>query len=562
MNKQLLLLILLISIFSIHSLAQDTLYYEYFTDGAMNLDWFTPWEEGDTMQVDYWEGNPSGDNWVGFIENGLSGGGVGTALSGELNMTDYEVSAQIYCTVNTSTYHGLVARWDTVGTDKYYYLRTDFDGDQRLQLRKFPGNSGMGDNIATWIGAQIPGGVPTSNSWHELALKVQGDQIWAYYDGNLLSGSPFTDSYISRGFFGIYCFNFASTTETNCDDILVLGEAGAQPFDLIANSYVMLDQNMQPMDIRAYEDQTVYFQFDWDAVNGEGTSRPFTVTLKIDNVVVYTENNPGVEPNSSHTSTSNAWSAAIGDHSIEWTLDAGNNLNEPNETNNTLQDDILVLSPNAYDLSADSTWIANSQGNKINWVAQGDPVYFILFWSAAMGTGFSNQFDIDMELDGTPFFNTTTFGVFQQGNNVTMTNIPWTAQVGFHYFMWYLDTDNNVDEFSEDNNFLMDGLEVNLGIKDPWGLNDLIPSESRISSVFPNPFNPEVTLNYELKTAGHINLTVYDANGREIAILIDSQSPAGKSSVTWAPENLASGVYYAVLSTVNSRSIQPLLFVK
>ncbi|RJP73469.1 MAG: hypothetical protein C4524_14425, partial [Candidatus Zixiibacteriota bacterium] len=105
----------------------DTLYAEYFTGGTTSLNWFDPWTPGNTIGVQSVTGNPSGDGWVGKVSNELSGGGVGTALAGTINLTDYEVQAQVYTTVGTGIYHTLVARWDTTGAQQFYALRTDFD---------------------------------------------------------------------------------------------------------------------------------------------------------------------------------------------------------------------------------------------------------------------------------------------------------------------------------------------------------------------------------------------------------------------------------------------------
>ena len=552
----------LLVVFVLPAMAQDTLYCEFFTDGSMNLDWFTPWEGGDQMQVDYQPGNPSGDDWVGFIENGMSGGGVGSALSGELSMTDYEIRSQIYCTVNTSTYHAVLARWDTTGGfNQYYYLRTDFDGDQRIQLRKFPGLGGMGETISQWTGAQIPGGVPTQSGWHELALKLEGNQLWAYYDGTLLSGSPFTDSYISHGFFGIYSFNFMSTVATYCDDIVILGEAGPQPFDFSPVSNTMLDENMLPMSIRAMEGQTVYFDLLWNALNGQTTSPAFTITLAIDGDQVFAENNPGVEPNSSDNVISDAWTATLGEHTVTWTLDSGNTVPEGNETNNVLEETILVLDQDAYDFSADSVWITNADTTQYSWIAVGDELYFTLHWSAPVGNGNSGAFTIEMTLDGADFYTETLFGVTQQGNYTTMTTVPYVAESGFHYFTWDVDVDNWVDEFDEGNNFIMEGFEVNLAVNDPWG-GELLPTRSKISAVYPNPFNPSVTLQYVNKTPGHLSLKIYDVNGREVVTLIDGYAPQGTSQVSWEANNLASGTYFAVLQAQEGRSVQPLIYIK
>jgi hypothetical protein len=209
---------------------QDTLYVEEFTDGNLSLNWFDPWVEGDSILTANMPGNPSGDGWVGAVTNEFSGGGVGTALAGELSMADYEVQAQIYCTVNTGTYHAVIARWDTTGEiNSYYYFRSDFDADQRLQLRKYPGQGGMGETIMEWVGGAVPGGVPTVDGWHHMALKCEGNQLWVYWDRVELSGCPYTDNDQSNGWFGAYVFNFMTTELTYCDDFIVLGEAMGVP---------------------------------------------------------------------------------------------------------------------------------------------------------------------------------------------------------------------------------------------------------------------------------------------------------------------------------------------
>jgi len=545
---------------------QDTLYAEYFTGGVPALDWFDPWTPGNTIQVQFVTGNPSGDGWVGSVSNQFSGGGVGTALSGDINMTDYEIQAQIFCTVSASSggaYHAIIARCDTTSGLQFYYLRSDFDTDQRLQLRFYDGTM-TGVTIATWTGVQIPGGVPTQDSWHHMALKCQGNQLWAYWDGNLLSGSPFTDNNLSRGFFGAYVFKMAGSAQTLCDDILVLGEAGPQPFDFIAQTNHFLDQSMQEMTIRPAAGQTIYFALDWDAINGTATSPAFRNTLKIDNTVIFTENNPGVEPNSSHTTQSNAWTATLGEHVLRWTLDTLNQVIEGNENNNVLVDTFLALSPNAYDFQADSTWIARPDTTPYtDTVRVGDMVLFVLYWSVPMGSGPSGPFNIAMDLDGESYFLTTYPGVSASGGNYMTVANPWQAMLGFHYYEWFLDADNWIEEFSETNNGTLDGFEVAQPVGVRWEPSPgYQPHDLRIAGVFPNPFNPEVTLRYENDQPGVLKLTVFDVAGRQVAILADGFHPRGTWEVSWNGQNLAGGTYFAVLEGDGKRSVQPLFLVK
>lgn len=547
---------------------QDTLYAEYFTGGVPALAWFDPWTpDSTTLLTRAVTGNPSGDGWVGVVNNRSSGGGVGTELVGTMSLADYEIQAQVYCTVSGTAggpYNGIVARCDTTGGQSYYSLRTDFDTNQRIQLRWYPGISGYGDSIAAWTGAQIPGGVPTQSGWHRLGLKVESNQMWAYYDDSLLAGSPFTENNLSSGAFGVYLFKMPDAAEMLFDDVIVTGQAGPQSFDFIAQQNHFLDQNQQEMTIRPAAGQTIYFALDWDAINGSGTSPAFQNTLKIDNSVIYTENNPGVEPNSNHTTQSNAWTATLGQHVLRWTLDSLNQVIEGNENNNVLVDTFLVLDPNAYDFQADSTWIAKPDTTPYtDSVRVGDKVLFVLHWSVPMGTGASGPFNISMHLDGNSYYLSTFPGVSASGGHYMTVAAPWVAELGFHYFEWMLDADNWINEFNENNNGTLDGLTVAepVGVRwEPYSAPQ--PQTLRLTGVFPNPFNPEVTLRFENDRPGAMKLTVYDVAGRQVAVLADGMYPRGSWDVTWSAQHLAAGTYYAVLEGDGHRSVKPLMLVK
>jgi hypothetical protein len=50
---------------------------------------------------------------------------------------------------------------------------------------------------------------------------------------------------------------------------------------------------------------------------------------------------------------------------------------------------------------------------------------------------------------------------------------------------------------------------------------------------FPNPSSPRSTIQFELKRAAHVTLTVYDVGGRRVATLVDGPLTAGPHAVTW-----------------------------
>jgi hypothetical protein len=61
---------------------------------------------------------------------------------------------------------------------------------------------------------------------------------------------------------------------------------------------------------------------------------------------------------------------------------------------------------------------------------------------------------------------------------------------------------------------------------------------------YPNPFNPSTTIKYELPRTSHVNLSVYDMLGREVARLADDREEAGVHEVEFDGSNLATGVYF------------------
>ena len=74
------------------------------------------------------------------------------------------------------------------------------------------------------------------------------------------------------------------------------------------------------------------------------------------------------------------------------------------------------------------------------------------------------------------------------------------------------------------------------------------PNAYTLSPAYPNPFNPNTTINYALKDDVRATLKVYDLLGREVRVLVNEHQPAAYHSVVWdgrdrAGRPLPSGVY-------------------
>jgi hypothetical protein len=89
-----------------------------------------------------------------------------------------------------------------------------------------------------------------------------------------------------------------------------------------------------------------------------------------------------------------------------------------------------------------------------------------------------------------------------------------------------------------------------------------LPVEYSLFSAYPNPFNPSTIISYQLPEISYVNLTVYDAVGRQVAALVNGWREPGIHEVTFDASSLTSGVYFVRLSAGDFQQTQKLLLVK
>ncbi|MEA3287281.1 MAG: FlgD immunoglobulin-like domain containing protein, partial [Candidatus Marinimicrobia bacterium] len=88
-----------------------------------------------------------------------------------------------------------------------------------------------------------------------------------------------------------------------------------------------------------------------------------------------------------------------------------------------------------------------------------------------------------------------------------------------------------------------------------------------LHSAFPNPFNPSVTVRYELPKVSDVSITIYDMFGRNIWNLNESFKPAGYYSLQWNGDNnegnqVSSGVYLISFSTPEFKAVQKAILIR
>ncbi len=78
--------------------------------------------------------------------------------------------------------------------------------------------------------------------------------------------------------------------------------------------------------------------------------------------------------------------------------------------------------------------------------------------------------------------------------------------------------------------------------------SDLIPSTTDLSNIYPNPFNPSTTIDYNLSNATDVSLVIYDMKGSIVKTLVSNFQDAGLHQVSWNGKNdanaqVSSGMY-------------------
>ncbi|MCF7918666.1 MAG: SUMF1/EgtB/PvdO family nonheme iron enzyme [Candidatus Cloacimonetes bacterium] len=79
--------------------------------------------------------------------------------------------------------------------------------------------------------------------------------------------------------------------------------------------------------------------------------------------------------------------------------------------------------------------------------------------------------------------------------------------------------------------------------------NDEVINPQNTFSVYPNPFNPETTIQFNVAEDCQVSLDVYNIKGQKIVSLINDKLESGNHSVTWNAESFSSGIYYLRLET-------------
>jgi hypothetical protein len=115
------------------------------------------------------------------------------------------------------------------------------------------------------------------------------------------------------------------------------------------------------------------------------------------------------------------------------------------------------------------------------------------------------------------------------------------------------------------NDNLLFSFNAGLTKKDLNAFNELpaeMPHKFSLEQNYPNPFNPMTIIDLRLPIEARVRLSVFDILGREVAVLVNEEKPAGRYSVTWDARGFSSGIYFYKLEAGNFVETKKLLYLK
>lgn len=89
-----------------------------------------------------------------------------------------------------------------------------------------------------------------------------------------------------------------------------------------------------------------------------------------------------------------------------------------------------------------------------------------------------------------------------------------------------------------------------------------VPQEFVLKQNFPNPFNPSTSITFTLKKQDLVRLSIFDASGREVKVMVNGWRSAGEYTERFDGSMLASGVYFYKLEAGNFSATKKMMLVK
>lgn len=92
--------------------------------------------------------------------------------------------------------------------------------------------------------------------------------------------------------------------------------------------------------------------------------------------------------------------------------------------------------------------------------------------------------------------------------------------------------------------------------------NKGVPANYNLFPAYPNPFNFNTTIKYNIPKSDIVNISIYNILGEKITTLVNEHKNPGTYEVTWEADNYSSGIYICRITAGNFTSSNKLLLIK
>lgn len=116
---------------------------------------------------------------------------------------------------------------------------------------------------------------------------------------------------------------------------------------------------------------------------------------------------------------------------------------------------------------------------------------------------------------------------------------------------------------SDGNEFIYSELMISVANTD----EDIDSLPKVTSKIYPNPFNPETTISFNIPKPGKVNLSIYNIKGQLVKTLLDEETSAGTHILVWngkdeRGKSVASGIYFSKIKTDADIQTKKMLLMK
>jgi len=108
-------------------------------------------------------------------------------------------------------------------------------------------------------------------------------------------------------------------------------------------------------------------------------------------------------------------------------------------------------------------------------------------------------------------------------------------------------------------NIWYNGSSLTTGINPVSGI---VPMKYSLSQNYPNPFNPVTKINFSIPKNNLVTIKVYNALGKEVAIIVNGMYNAGEYEVSLDGASLSSGVYFYKITAGEFTETKKMLMTK